>query len=412
MKKFILLTFIYLGIFNLNAQQISSNDSVVVSLITCSPGEEIYSKFGHTAIRLKDVSNGIDVVFNYGVFSFDTEDFYYKFVKGETDYQLGVYDSQSFLPEYVERNSMVWEQVLNLTTDEKMTLIKLLETNYEPQNRLYRYNFVFDNCSTRPRDKIVDALDGFIRYGNQTESKTFRSWVGNYVGTDTWLKYGIDLLFGVESDELATQTESMFLPEIFMSEFERAQVVSFNGEKRKLVAQKNILVQRKETKEPTSNYLLQPMAVSLFFLIIAAIVTLFDIKNKRYNKKFDTVLFLFTGIVGCVIFYVMLFSVHPLVKSNFNILWLNPLNILLAVFIWFRKMRKLVFYFEILNIVLLVGSLFVFPLSIQDFNVATFPFIVLLLMRSSLCFHYTKRKLIKNHEFKQKTSLNNRYDYI
>src|ERR1035437_506830 len=159
MKKYLLIVCILLTYIKLDAQQVIIGDSAVISLITCSPGQEVYSKFGHTAIRVKDPSNAIDIVFNFGIFSFETENFYYKFIKGETHYQLGVYETGFFLPEYVDRNSMVWEQILNLTTTEKRNLINNLLTNYEPQNRVYRYNFVFECCSTRPRDKILSSIN-------------------------------------------------------------------------------------------------------------------------------------------------------------------------------------------------------------------------------------------------------------
>ena len=111
MKRFSIIAILLLCILSSNAQQISFSDSAVISLITCSPGEEVYSKFGHTAIRINDAKSGNDLVFNYGIFSFETENFYYKFIKGETDYQLGIYDTRYFLPEYAQRNSMVWEQI-------------------------------------------------------------------------------------------------------------------------------------------------------------------------------------------------------------------------------------------------------------------------------------------------------------
>ena len=208
MKQFLLLVCILFTFSKLDAQQVIISDSAVVSLITCSPGEEVYSKFGHTAIRVKDKTNNVDVVFNYGIFSFETEHFYYKFIKGETDYQLGIYETNYFLPEYAERNSMVWEQVLNLSSAEKKNLVATLLENYEPQNRVYRYNFVFDNCSTRPRDKITGSVNGYIRYHQTSEPATFRRWVGDYVGTDTWLKFGIDLLFGIDADAIAKQAGS------------------------------------------------------------------------------------------------------------------------------------------------------------------------------------------------------------
>src|ERR1035437_8937440 len=182
MKKYLLIVCILLTYIKLDAQQVIIGDSAVISLITCSPGEEVYSKFGHTAIRVKDKTKNVDVVFNYGIFSFETEHFYYKFIKGETDYQLGIYETNFFLPEYAERNSMVWEQVLNLSGAEKKNLVAILLANYEPQNRIYRYNFVFDNCSDRPRNKIASAVNGYIRYHQTNEPSSFRRWVGEYVG--------------------------------------------------------------------------------------------------------------------------------------------------------------------------------------------------------------------------------------
>jgi len=401
MKRIFLFIYISLSILNLNAQKISISDSATISLITCSPGEEAYSKFGHTAIRIKDPSKGVDVVFNYGIFSFETENFYYKFIKGETDYQLGVYETGFFLPEYAARNSIVWEQVINLTPSEKRSLINNLLTNYEPQNRIYRYNFIFDNCSTRPRDKIISAINGYIKFQPANESNTFRQWIGVYVGTDTWLKLGIDVIFGMDADKTATQNESMFLPEVLMSDFQNAEIYTFEGQSRKLVVQKpNILVEKKEVREPTSSWLLKPMTISLFLLLVGIIITLWDIKRKLHFKLFDTVILIITGLGGLIAFYLMFFSAHPLVRFNLNLLWLNPLNLVVAVLIWIKHLRKVVFLYEILNIVLLVGALVAFALSIQIFNMATFPIIVLLLIRSAHWFSRAKRRIFHNNEFK------------
>jgi hypothetical protein len=401
MRKIVLLIFITLCIFNLSAQKIAISDSAIISLITCSPGEEVYAKFGHTAIRVKDTSNGIDIVFNYGIFSFETNNFYFKFVRGETDYQLGVYETAFFLPEYEARNSNVWEQILNLTPSEKRNLINSLLTNYEPQNRTYRYNFIFDNCSTRPRDKIISALNGYIKFQPVNESNTFRQWVGVYVGTDTWLKLGIDVVFGMDADKIATLNESMFLPEELMLKFQNAQICTFEGQSRKLVAQEPIvLVDKKTEKKQITPWYLKPIIVSLFLLVFGIILTLWDIKEKRHTKIFDTVILVITGLGGCIVFFLMVFSTHPLVQYNLNILWLNPLNLLVAILIWIRHLRKVVFLYEILNIVFLVGALVVFAISLQTFNIAIFPIIVLLLMRSTHWFARAKRRIFRDGGFK------------
>jgi hypothetical protein len=397
MKRFLLFAVILSCFLNLNAQQIIISDSAVISLITCSPGEEVYSKFGHTAIRINDSKKGVDLVFNYGIFSFETENFYYKFIKGETDYQLGIYDTRYFLPEYAERNSMVWEQILNLKPQEKRNLINSLLTNYEPQNRTYRYNFVFDNCSSRPRDKIISSLDGYIKFQSSSELKTFRQWVGDYVGTDTWLKFGIDIVFGMDADQPASNSESMFLPENLMHEFQSAQIISPKGQIRKIVSENKILVNKNGLAVQKDSFLTKPTPLFFILLIIGMLLTIRDIKSgKRHFKIFDTLLLAITGIGGLIAFYLMFFSLHPLVKSNFNLLWLNPLNIVIAFLIWIKPMRTILFYYQIVNILMLVGALVAFAVSAQVFNIASFPIIVLLIMRSTSWFALTKRKIFKN----------------
>jgi len=396
MKRFFLISTLLSCFFISNAQQIVISDSSEISLITCSPGEEVYAKFGHTAIRINDSKKGVDLVFNYGIFSFETENFYYKFIKGETDYQLGIYDTRYFLPEYAQRNSMVWEQILDLTIPEKRNLINLLLKNYEPEYRTYRYNFIFDNCASRPRDKIFSAIQGFVKFQPNSEAKTFRQWIGVYVGTDTWLKFGIDIIFGMDADREASISESMFLPEVLMNEFETAQIHSSNGQIRKLVTEKKILVDKKEATPIIDSWVYKPTTVFIVLLIIGIGLTIWDIKErKRHFKLFDTLLLVLSGIGGVVAFYLMFFSLHPLVRSNLNILWLNPLNLIVAVMIWIKPMRKALFYYEIVNILLLIAALLAFALSTQVFNMAAFPIIVLLLMRSTSWFALTKRRIYK-----------------
>ncbi len=401
MKQLLLIVCTLLAFSKLGAQQVAIGDSAVVSLITCSPGEEVYSKFGHTAIRIKDTSKNIDIIFNYGIFSFETEDFYYKFIKGETDYQLGIYETSFFLPEYAERNSMVWEQVLNLNSLEKKNLLATLMENYQPKNRIYRYNFVFDNCSTRPRDKITSSVNGYIRCHQTSEPTTFRRWIGDYVGTDTWLKFGIDLIFGIDADAVASQKYSQFLPEVLMSDFQEAEIVSLDGKVRKLVEKSaTVLVDKKSIDANTSffDFLLKPLTVSLFLLAVGILITLLDIKYKKHNKLFDSIILIVTGLAGIIAFYLMVFSTHPLVNANLNILWINPLNLIAAFLIWVKPMRKLLFVCGILNLGLLAAALITFSLSIQSFNFAAFPIIVLLMLRSSHWVDMAKKRIFRNKE--------------
>ncbi|HPS10980.1 MAG TPA: DUF4105 domain-containing protein [Paludibacteraceae bacterium] len=369
------------GLSAVNAQGITLSDSATLSLITCSPGPQIYALFGHTAIRLVDPTRGLDIVFNYGMFNFNKPNFYLKFIQGATDYELGAYETKYFLPEYRERNSSVTEQMLNLTTVEKQQLADALFVNYQPENREYRYNFVYDNCSTRPRDKILSVIKDKVVYDYVSEPQTFRNWVGTYTGENTWAKFGIDMLLGREADELSTRWSSMFLPEVLCREFGAVKIIAHDGTTRSLVNAEKIIVPRQDSIVKT-NFLQLPITVTLTVLLLGVLLIFYEKRRKKYFKIIDSVLLIVSGLAGVIIFYLMFFSVHPLVHSNFNLLWCNPLNVLVGLFLWNRKLRSVINYFQLANVLLFFGALLVFVLSVQALNVAFIPLIVLLLVRS------------------------------
>ena len=369
------------GLSAVNAQGITLSDSATLSLITCSPGPQIYALFGHTAIRLVDPTRGLDIVFNYGMFNFNKPNFYLKFIQGATDYELGAYETKYFLPEYRERNSSVTEQMLNLTTAEKQQLADALFVNYQPENREYRYNFVYDNCSTRPRDKILSVIKDKVVYDYVSEPQTFRNWVGTYTGENTWAKFGIDMLLGREADELSTRWSSMFLPEVLCREFGAVKIIAHDGTTRSLVNAEKIIVPRQDSIVKT-NFLQLPITVTLTVLLLGVFLIFYEKRRKKYYKIIDSVLLIVSGLAGVIIFYLMFFSVHPLVHSNFNLLWCNPLNVLVGLFLWNRKLRSVINYFQLANVLLFFGALLVFVLSVQALNVAFIPLIMLLLVRS------------------------------
>lgn len=400
MKKTLLIILATIMLTTMKAQEMQFSDSAVISLLTCSPGQEIYAKFGHSGIRINDPVTKNDLVFNYGIFSFNTENFYYKFIKGETDYYLGVHPTDIFLFEYDERNSMVWEQILNLTPLEKRKIIDALIDNYRPENRIYRYNYVFDNCATRPRDKILNNVTGYVQLQNTTESKTFRQWVGGYVGHDTWLKFGIDMVFGMAADKTTQQYESMFLPEVLMNEFERAKIITKNNENnRNLVKETRIIVNSDVTESQSSMLITKPFVVFSALLLLGILLSLYEQRTKKYYTILDSILLLGTGLAGIIVFYLMFISLHPLVKNNLNILWLNPFNIVAAVLIWIKPLRVYMFVYQIFNIMLLVLSLIALALSMQDFNAAVFPLIVLIFIRYSLWVVRIKHRIFRKAKF-------------
>ena len=207
--KYLLLALLLCGFANAYS---SKPDSIRLSLLTCAPGSEIYAHFGHTAIRYENYTRKIDWVFNYGMFNFRAPHFVWRFVKGETDYQLGITPYIYFRAEYAMRGSSVYQQVLNLTQAEKERLVALLEENYRPENRIYRYNYFYDNCTTRARDKIEEAIRGKVVYPDSIPNKTFRSIVHEFTSEAKWDELGIDMCLGVEADKPIGKRLQMFAP--------------------------------------------------------------------------------------------------------------------------------------------------------------------------------------------------------
>ncbi len=393
MKRILITWICIFGVFiSVKAQSIIVTDTAEISLITCSPGPAAYEKFGHTALRYYDPSTGVDLVFNYGIFDFDQPDFYTNFIRGETYYMLGVYKTSNFLPQYAERNSQVTEQVLNLSREEKQQLLDALFVNYLPQNRNYLYNFVFDNCATRPRDKVLELFRGkYIHYNLSKDNRTFREWVASYTGEKSWLMFGIDLVFGADADRIASKWETMFLPEVLSKEMSEVVIVDNDTLARNLIKDERIIISRKEEVE-TVNYLKMPLLATSLVLLAGLLLTLFEYRMKKYFTLVDSLLYIIAGFAGIILFYLMFFSIHPLVKSNINLLWCNPLSILLGILIWFRKALKIVNVWQIVNIVFFLIVLFVGAMGIQTINTAFIPLILLLLIRAFWWLHF-KRKL-------------------
>ena len=340
-----------------------------VSLLTCSPGDELYSAFGHTAIRVNDM------VFNYGMFNFNTEGFYIKFVSGQTDYELGVEMMDGFERQYERRNRSVIEQKLNLTNEEKAALFNALIENTRPENKTYRYNFVFDNCATRPRVKIEECLKGAIKYDVKEENESYRKLIEKYVGEDSWIKFGIDILIGAEADKTASFFDRLFLPDELMNAFATAR--RDNGE-RLVTETKEIVSQDKDEDDDEDNGV-TPLAVAVIAMSIISIASLLF---PRKLKALNFVLFLATGLLGVVVTFLCFFSLHPLVGANYNLLWLNPLHLIIPLTIFIKKARKILMGTYALIALATAVAISGYIYLPQEFNIAFLPFMAIIVVRA------------------------------
>ena len=361
--------FLLCAVLPFRAQQ--SRDSIRFSLITCAPGNEIYALFGHTAIRYQNFTRHLDLVFNYGMFSFDTPNFIYRFVKGETDYKLGVTPYPYFEAEYALRGSSVYQQVLNLTGAEKRRLLLLLEENCRPENRVYRYNYFYDNCTTRARDRIEECIDGLVVYPEGDAHKTFRSIVHEFTEGSPWDEMGIDFCLGAEADKPLSGRYQMFAP-FYMKDFaSRAYIKNNDGTRRPLVLSEEKIVDVESGTEPASA--VTPAMASVAFLVVSLLVGWWQWKRTRILWGWDILLYALQGLAGCIVAFLFFFSSHPTVGSNWLLALFNPVPLLYLPWMVYFDLKRKNDYYHWVNMVYLTLFIAVFLLLPQKFNLSVLP---------------------------------------
>ena len=317
-----------------SAAEHNGNDlgQVKVSLLTCSGGQEIWSVFGHTALRLQDPRNGVDVAVNWGLFSFSQKFFIARFIFGRCDYQLGIEPFGAFLEEYREEGRGVVEQEVNLTPEEKGAIMQALLENYREDNRTYRYNFFYDNCTSRARDMIVDHINGQVDYHFDPEvTSSYRTMVHQWNYTHRWQQFGEDLLLGVAADSRTDGKQQQFLPDTLRKDFARATVVRAGNRVTPLVGStQNVLLPVEVAQGSGFWHVMTPRLLFLILLFAGIAVSVVEFRRCRFYWGIDLALYLLCGVAGLALF-LMIFSQHPTVRVNLQILILNPLWL---VFIW------------------------------------------------------------------------------
>ena len=358
--KYLLLALLLCGFANAYS---SKPDSIRLSLLTCAPGSEIYAHFGHTA----------------------------RFVKGETDYQLGITPYIYFRAEYAMRGSSVYQQVLNLTQAEKERLVALLEENYRPENRIYRYNYFYDNCTTRARDKIEEAIRGKVVYPDSIPNKTFRSIVHEFTSEAKWDELGIDMCLGAEADKPIGKRLQMFAPFYMLRYADDAYILEANGEKRPLVLEKTTIVDvDPEPFEP--GFPLSPMACGILFLVICVVMGWVQWKKRRIWWGWDLFLLLLQGLAGCLIAFLFFFSTHPTVGSNWLLGLFNPIPLFYLPFLVWHEKKGLPEPYHTINVMYLTLFMVIVPICGQEFNLTVLPLALGLLVNSASRMFIRKKK--------------------
>lgn len=359
------------------AGEISPADSMRVSMIICTPGKEIYELEGHAALRIQ-MPDGRDMAVNYGIFDFDAPNFVYRFVKGETDYMVAAYPFSYFLESYRRAGRGVVEFPLNLTREESDTLLSLLTRNLLPENRVYRYNYVKDNCSTRPL-RIVEMAVGdtlTINAPRLTDGWTFRDAMRHYHRNYPWYQFGIDLALGSGIDYPVSEHEKAFAPHLLMTMMPGATITGSDGKVRHIAGEQiNHSPQTDGGPLGPTPWFLSPMAISLCLLVLVGVVSVMDLRRKHVTRLVDACYMSLAGLAGCVVAFLVFVSTHEATSPNWVIVWLNPLCLIVPICIFIKKCVRLVLFYEILNFVALFLLCVLWPLTGQHANPAFWPLI-------------------------------------
>lgn len=348
-----------------------------VSLLTVGRSDAaVWQKFGHTAIRIKDSINGWDIVYNYGTFSFGNSEseFIWNFVKGRLLYYLTIDMYPDFMAEYIEENRSVTEQVLNLDSMQKQQLFEALTINAREENKYYRYDFLYDNCSTRPRDKILMLFKNIALQKDADDDVSYRKLIRKYAN-DPWLDFGMDLLIGARTDKKAGLGRT-FLPDELMQTFDGALV-----DHKKLVVSKQLILDT--VPEHVSKKWLTPSLVFWFLFIVLFLLQIYFQFLFRY--KIIPVFYLsMLGLFGWLVTFMWFFTDHKTTKYNLNILWAMPLLLPLILFHLKKTVPKPIVLFTKIYRVLLIFLILFWWLNPQKYNLAVLPLILLAILAASV----------------------------
>jgi len=358
-----------------------------ISLLTCTPGQELYSSFGHSALRVVDSVNHLDLVFNYGTFDFDDPRFYSKFIKGKLLYFVSIDQFPDFMYEYQYFGRGVTEQVLKMNCSEKTALLKALYENAKEENKYYKYDFNYDNCTTRLRDIIKKYKQNTLHTKNILPYKgvTFRNLIHEYLNRSGqhWSKLGIDILLGAPLDKKVTSAEAMFLPDYLMKGFDST---TYAGTE--LVSTKQQLLP--SVSKTRQAVFFKPFVVFslLFFLVLFASLAR-GAPARYFLNVFDPAFFFLCGVIGLLLLFMWFATDHAMCRNNLNLLWALPFHLPVVFFMGTRK-RWLKNYFRfsfLLSVVLLI-SWFLLP---QQLNIALLPVTGILIFRSYFLSRVTTR---------------------
>ncbi len=359
MSRKLLLFSIFLLFAFKSFSQNKLTDSAEISILTCSPGDDLYAAFGHSAIRVYDAANNIDWVFNYGTFDFNVPNFYGKFAKGKLNYMLSIEYYKSFARFYTEDNRDVWAQILDITPQKKQEIFDFLMWNAEDENKYYLYDFFWDNCATRIRDVLMDTYKDSIIFPERTWNISFRDMTDKYLEETPWIHFGIDLALGLPSDSIVDTYYAQYLPDYMDTIF--GQTYILDEGKHLLVKERKQIINAEKPREIGFEKYITPINIFVFIFIIIGISTFYEYRNKKRFYAIDKFLLILFGFIGTFVLVLWLGTEHSGANYNLNALWALPLHLIAAFFN--KKSRFFNLYLPVAGIytLLFIPFMSIFP---------------------------------------------------
>ena len=357
--------------FKIYANELEDKSRYKISILSIGEGPSLVDAFGHTAIRIKDAELKNDVVFNFGVYDFNSPNFYSNFVKGRPEYKLGIQNYNNLIQNYIRQKRYIVEHQLNLDQNSIKIIIDLLvEKLNDPY---YIYDYFRDNCTTRAADIVIDKTNNKFK-DDKLESETvfsFRNLIHEKINENSWAALGIDLCLGAIIDKKINTRETFFLPENLMNYLDlfEADIIKRN------------IIYSPESKISYQENLPSPLLVNLILSLIIVTVTIFNFKSNKWNKSLDILIFLISGSIGILIIFLWFFSNHFAGAQNFNLLWAFPFNFTLIFAIYKTKIPNWSIGYIKLLIILIILLFLHWITGVQKYNLTLLPIFIALLIR-------------------------------
>tara|TARA_A100001234_G_scaffold15956_3_gene12656 strand:+ start:4254 stop:5420 length:1167 start_codon:yes stop_codon:yes gene_type:complete len=368
---------------NIYANELENKNRYKISILSIGEGPSLVDAFGHTAIRVKDAQLKNDIVFNFGVYDFNSPNFYSNFVKGRPEYKLAIQNYSNLIQNYIRQKRYIVEHQLNLDQNSTKIIIDLLvEKLNDPY---YIYDYFRDNCTTRAADIVIDKTNNKFK-DDKLESEailTYRDLIHRKINENSWAALGIDLCLGAIIDKKINTRETFFLPENLMNYLDL-----YEGD----IIKRNIIYSPESEISYREN-LPSPLIINLILSLIIVAITIFNFKSNKWNKSLDSLIFLISGSIGILIIYLWFFSNHFAGAQNFNFLWAFPLNFALIFAIYKNKIPNWSIGYIKLLIILIILLFLHWTTGVQKYNLTLLPIFVALLIRYSFLVHRINRTI-------------------